>query len=164
MAARSAYPPSRLRVTGFTLLELMVVVGLVGVMAALAAPSMTTTLQRERTREDAAEVRSALLRLRSWARSTRTCVWVTVASNTITGEQRNAGTGETCTSTATGESRSFAIDLGLTVGAFDTVSGGVEFNKDGGANLSTVATMPLTGQVSRQLRVWPYTGLVTEGR
>lgn len=57
-----------------TLLELMVVVAMVGVLAALALPSLRGSILHTRARSGSEAVRAALLRARNTARLQHTCV------------------------------------------------------------------------------------------
>ena len=61
--------PSSLAARGFTLLELIVVLFLAGLVAALVAPSFSGTLESSRLRSGAAEVRAAFTLARTLAAS-----------------------------------------------------------------------------------------------
>lgn len=64
------YTPSQLpwnRAGGFTAIELMVVIGILAVLAALAGPSFTQTLESWRVREATESLRGSLLLARSEA-------------------------------------------------------------------------------------------------
>ncbi len=72
---------------GFTLIEAMVVVAIVGIGSALAVPSISDLSRRHRENEAIALVEGALRDARNLARVSRRCVKVTVSSGVITSEK-----------------------------------------------------------------------------
>ncbi len=64
--------------SGFTLIELMVVVSVIAISAALVTPSFRVTLQRNRQREAAGFITQAVVNARSLAAATGRCHRVTV--------------------------------------------------------------------------------------
>lgn len=65
------------RLRGFSLLELMVVVAIMGILMALAAPAVTEWLASQRVRETAADLHMSLVRARNEAISRNFAVAVT---------------------------------------------------------------------------------------
>lgn len=59
--------PRAARLAGFTLIELMVVVTVLGILSALAAPSMTRLIAAQRVRSIASDLHIALVKARSEA-------------------------------------------------------------------------------------------------
>lgn len=68
------------RAEGFTLLELMIVVAIVGILAAAAGPSISQMLANERVRGAAFDVQSSLLRARSEALTRNVSVTISPVS------------------------------------------------------------------------------------
>lgn len=68
-------------VAGFSLLELMTVVALVGVLTAVAVPNITEAIRKSRARAQFYELRTFLVEARNRARLHRRCVLVEVGAS-----------------------------------------------------------------------------------
>ena len=60
-------PIALIATAGFTVVELMIVVVIVGILAAVAAPSFTDTIEKQRAKNAAADLHASLTRARSEA-------------------------------------------------------------------------------------------------
>jgi prepilin-type N-terminal cleavage/methylation domain-containing protein len=85
------------RVRGFSLIELMIAVGIVGVLAVAAVPGLSRAVGRSRANAQVQRVREALISARNLARVKAFCVEVSVASSAITLTPRAPGAGASCT-------------------------------------------------------------------
>ncbi len=78
----------RIRVSGFTMVELLVVLVIVGILAAMAAPSFNSTIEGQRAKSAATDLYIALSRARSEAITRNTNVTLSpVSSNWALGWQ-----------------------------------------------------------------------------
>jgi len=64
-ARRVSLPPAGARVRGFSLVETVVTISIVAVLAAIATPSMTTTMARHRVQDAASDLSAVLLKARA---------------------------------------------------------------------------------------------------
>ncbi len=109
------------RDAGFSLLELLVVVGLTTVIAAIAVPMMSNTIGDFRIRGDARAVNSAvsLAKLRAASGFTQTRLFVDLSANSFHVEScQKAGT--TCTWVAEGGTTTLATNDTFSFGAVST--------------------------------------------
>lgn len=67
MRPKPSYPPNQKHQLGFTLIEMMVVVGILSILIALAAPSFTPMIERWRVRQSTEQLQSTLYYARSEA-------------------------------------------------------------------------------------------------
>ena len=82
----------RLRLDGFSLIEVMVVIGIVSILATLAAPSFVDTLRRNRLSAAVSALQVSLSLARSEAVKRGADARVTVAANTTAGVWTNGWT------------------------------------------------------------------------
>ena len=69
---------------GFSLIELITVIAVIGVLVAMAAPSIASTLERQRNKETANTIVAALKTARTESHLRRTDVTVAVSGNALT--------------------------------------------------------------------------------
>jgi prepilin-type N-terminal cleavage/methylation domain-containing protein len=74
------YRPAMVRLRGFSLIEVMVVVAIIGVMAALAGPSLLFEVQKAKLQASTDTIAAFLLRAQTEAMVSRRCVRVRVTS------------------------------------------------------------------------------------
>jgi type IV fimbrial biogenesis protein FimT len=110
--------PQRLRQAGFTLIELMVVVALVAILLALAAPSFRDTIARNRLEGVASELATDFQYARSEAVSRNAQVGLFVGTNCYTVFTVGSTDATSCTALGTGATaiKSVNIDTGSAIG------------------------------------------------
>ena len=69
---------------GFSLIELITVIAVIGVLVAIASPSIASTLERQRNKETANTIAAALKTARTESHLRRTNVTVALQGNTLT--------------------------------------------------------------------------------
>ncbi len=155
---------------GFTLIEALVVVAIAGILAALAMPSVSQTVRRERSRGEVVKIADAVIdaRTRARIRLCKTLVTMDAANTQVIVGPDPADTDATC---AGMETTKTAISGNLVSIAPFTINGTAQtqlvFGADGGVEdagkpsrkraLSVVTV--LTGG-TRTIEVWPATGAV----
>lgn len=127
-------PNTKIKVSGLTLIELMVVVAIVGILIALAAPSFQGLIMKNKVQAAASEFQSALALARSEAIKRGGDARVTVVANSLSGSNAVWTSGMTVfydiTSNANGNAPpSDASKLIMQTGAMETdVLVSVNFN------------------------------------
>jgi type II secretion system protein H len=141
---------------GFSLLELLLVMALAGMLAALVVPSLTGTLESARLKGSAGEVRAALTLARTLAVSEARSRFVDF----------DLGRGEYGVS---GDPRKWLMPEGIRLSSIRLGSAEAEdgvvrvrFYPDGSADEAQVAISSATGG-SRRVSVDPLTGIAVEG-
>ncbi|MDO5651288.1 MAG: GspH/FimT family pseudopilin [Moraxella sp.] len=86
-----AYRPQRIQ-SGFTLVELMVVIMIMAILATIAAPNITNALERQRNRDTAQAIVTALKEARAESLLRRQTITVNVATDGITLTDPNSNT------------------------------------------------------------------------
>jgi type IV fimbrial biogenesis protein FimT len=81
--------PLRLRVAGFTLVELMVTIAIIGILAAIAMPNFQSMIQANRIQAAAAEFQAGLALARSEAIKRGGDARVTLVANTLASGKAN---------------------------------------------------------------------------
>jgi type IV pilus assembly protein PilE len=152
---------------GFSLIEMMIVVGLIGVVAALSVPSISETVQRQRASGEFVKVSAAVERARNRARISvcKTLVDVTPASGTMVVKSDPADTDASCTGLAS-ETFKFSTKL-VTLNQFKlgaTTTNPLVINANGGLTGTAKAIMtvnsPVAGTRASTIEVWPAVGAI----
>ena len=152
---------------GFSLIELMIVVGMIGIVAALTVPSVSATVQRQREQGEFGRVVAAVERARNRARVSvcKTLVDVDTTNMRITIKSDPADTDTSCVNLAS-ETLQFQKAL-VTLSQFDVnavVTNPLVITASGalvGPNkaILTVTSPVVSGRASR-IEVWPAVGAV----
>ncbi len=156
---------------GFTLIELMVVVALLGIMASLAVGLSSDTVARERAREDVEAVRAHLVAARNHARRNAACVEVrrtdarTLTAAVVVDLPNGCPTAPHAQPPPTPTT---TLRAATSITPFDvagTPLDAVRFGKDGSVPLEAPATLQITtaGVPPTTLAVWPAAGIVKKG-
>jgi prepilin-type N-terminal cleavage/methylation domain-containing protein len=150
--------------SGFSLLEVIVVVAIAGVLAALAAPSVQALVQTRRSSIEVAKVQAALEGARDDARARLRCIRVRKSGDaTLTLDELAPIAGaSTCGNTiASTETRTFdarAVRIASNIDITFTRAGSVAGNVD--VDLTIIALRPDAGPRTYDFRVYRTLGLV----
>lgn len=147
------------QLAGFTLIELSIVLGLFGVLAAIAVPNINTSVGRWRADEKANQIRGFILAARNDARVGLRCVAVDVAVHQLSA---TTYTDANCTSLST------PLAGGVTSNTFGNQ---VTFSNPGrllvfngqGSVVGTHNVIPLNASTrfrDYHLKIWPAIGAV----
>lgn len=101
--------------TGFTLVELMVTVAIVGILAAIAMPNFQSMIQANRIQSAAAEFQAGLALARTEAIKRGGDARVTIVANSLTGTTANWNAGFTVFYDTTSNAGGNAVPAGATV-------------------------------------------------
>lgn len=151
------------RVKGFTLIELMIAIAILGVIAGLAAPAMSDFAVRQRVSGQASELMLALAFARSEAVKQNREIVLLPATNTLSGWSSGwcvgpaSGTDEMSDCNDTDRLRSFSAATGVTINsAFLVTTPRLTFQRDGTCSLCgsnpfkvTSARLKATGNDAR---------------
>lgn len=161
---------------GFSLLELMVVVALVGILASLAVPSFQGGMERKKAALEIERVSHALLEIRNYARTRIRCVEVTISAHQIvaTPYEDGANPNEPCANPTTPiadevKTYTFASTVSLSAATAPGLGGNLWFDQSGGPfdpSNDTILLDPTqivvtpTVVAARTVRIYPLTGAV----
>ena len=151
---------------GFSLIELMLVVAITGIVAAIAVPSVSQTVKKERARSELMKVVGAVEQARNRARISvcETRLSVDVATGTLTIAPNPADPDVPCRALPT-KSVVFETKL-ITLSAFSIAGAPTNpliFSNEGGlASPTARARMTLLPAVGapRTIEIWPASGTV----
>ncbi len=122
--------------SGFTLLELMLVLTIVGVLTAIGTPTISSAYRRMQGRDAAYKARDAIIDARNMARKTLCSVAVTTTANAVTATPIN---GASC-STTTLNPKVTQLGTKVTMGS---PSSALEFSPTGGITSGLSVTVPI---------------------
>lgn len=145
----------------FTLVEVMVVVALIGIFAALAVPNMTERIEAQKAEYEVLKVEDALTRFRNLSRVRVVCVEVQVVGNSL-----QATPYLDCDPLANPQAVETVafnpkyVTLGAITGP--GLVGNLTYKKDGGHGLAGPAQLALTLPTggARTIKIFPATGYV----
>jgi type IV fimbrial biogenesis protein FimT len=142
----------RAAVRGFTLIELLIVVALVAIILALAAPSFTSTFARKRLEGVASELSTDIQYARSEAAQRNAAVGVVFGSTCYAVYVLGTSAASTCTALGTGavELKTVQIGGGTSLAFTPAVSGAfIAFDPVRGMAIDSAAgTVDLSGSVT----------------
>lgn len=133
---------------GFTLIELMIVVGLVGLIAAMATASFTNWTTKASFNDQKASLYDALTRSRNMANSRNECVRLMIDGQSIHISAYGFGSNGTCTplGSKTIDIPDTVFKSGFTVEPFNGTSPTLVFNQQGGVEGGATAKVYLNDQ------------------
>jgi prepilin-type N-terminal cleavage/methylation domain-containing protein len=148
---------------GFTLLELMVVVAIVGVLAALTLPGISEMTRERRAAGEFAKLRNALVQSRNLARSLRRCVEVEVVADSA---EMTAYPMSSCADDGTridARKKTFSFESYVSLFAFSTDTGILRFHDLGGTLEAEPVTIAMTsGNRTKTYAILPGIGAIRE--
>jgi|GEM_PF-6199089 len=154
----------KMNARGFSLIEIMMVVAIMGVIATMAAGSFTSWLKRETFADQKATLYEMLTRARNMANSRDECAKVTVTSQSISVQGYQQGTGANCADPMGNPTINFqgTIKTGYTLENFDNGSDFIVFNSTGGLREGTVVKifMKDPSGVRQGFQIYPALGQI----
>lgn len=174
-------PPTRTgaQPRGFSLIELMIAIAVVGVMAGIALPNIIESIQRQQAIASEKEVADFIVRARNFARTTgcetRVSIDNSSTPHSITIATTETDSNEPCYSLQTdsvlnaGNALRWTANanLSLTVftldsGAATSPAGTLTFNTEGGTDETEEVVMTVTNSFgsTRTIEVWPLIGSI----
>lgn len=149
---------------GFTLPEIMVVVGIIGILAAISGPNLLESIKRSTARDEILEVKRALIQFRDVARLSMFCVRATFTAGgdlTISHQgDEPAITPECCV----GYSSTWTPMYSRTFTQADFPDAQIDFDSDGGlcSNSPDSSITVTSDYISSTLSIYPLIGTIRE--
>ena len=127
--------------TGFTLIEIMLVVGIIGIITAIATPMFLSYYQGAQVRVAAEEVATFLNQGRQLAISQNSLICVHITTTAMHYHQGTCAAGATWTGPGTDAAGNFAVPAGITLSPTNVE---VTFNYLGGSTAGATYTITHT--------------------
>jgi prepilin-type N-terminal cleavage/methylation domain-containing protein len=140
---------------GFTVTELMIVVGIMGIMISIAAVSISSSLRQNRLRDATRELEGEIMMIRNVARTQQTRVVSTVTSTNIRAVRID--TANEFLNHTYDKGVQFAVTSNPGAGAVAPLTT-FQFNEAGNiTDANRVITITMSGESARQYRIWIFT-------
>lgn len=129
---------------GFSAIEVLAVMAIVGIMAAMAGPSLKGLVQKGNVRDQALSLREAITRARYLASSRQECVLIQISGSDVDITAHQPGANKSCVlplGTETFALPKTTIKAGYTISTFSNGTNTLVFNANGGLEEKSVTSV-----------------------